>query len=217
MTDDRLSTASSDLVTSMRELNQTVAKTLVTIVDRNLTFAQSLFLSGIEVLEAQTQDLPQLRQVWGQQTQQQQEAFQQLASGMMETFLNILRPWLAFSEQREGAPHSAVDREPQLAQAGAQREREDRPYVCFARIRFQRRHRKLPLFEHGWQSLKLALRQNSLPRVQFAIQPLPKDFFRFFRTRPAVSACQIGSCSRLYVATWQGYLAMNSCHQFRVA
>ncbi len=127
MTDDRLSTASSEVVTSMRELTQTVAKTLVTIVDRNLKFAQSLFLSGIEVLEAQTEDLRHLTQVWGEQTQQQQEAFQTLASGVMETYLNILRPWFSFSEQRGGAPLSAVDQELQLARDGGQRERAPMP------------------------------------------------------------------------------------------
>ncbi len=40
MADDRVYDASSDLVTSMREANQTVAKTLVTALDRNLKFAQ---------------------------------------------------------------------------------------------------------------------------------------------------------------------------------
>jgi hypothetical protein len=35
----------------------------------------------------------------------------------------------------------------------------------------------LPLFERDWQSLKLALRQNSLPKVQFATYGLPTGFF----------------------------------------
>ncbi len=48
--------------------------------------------------------------------------------------------------------------------------------LCFARIRFQRRHIKLPLFERDWQSLKSGLRQHSLPKVQFATKTLPKDF-----------------------------------------
>jgi hypothetical protein len=34
----------------------------------------------------------------------------------------------------------------------------------------------LPLFERDWQSLKLALRHYSLPKVQFATKKLPKDF-----------------------------------------
>jgi hypothetical protein len=34
----------------------------------------------------------------------------------------------------------------------------------------------LPLFERNWQSLKLALRHYSLPKVPFAAKMLPKDF-----------------------------------------
>ena len=127
MADDRLYDASSDLVTSMREVNQTVATTLVTILDRNLKFAQSLFLSGIEVLEGETEDLRHLTHVWGQQTQPQQESFQKLASGAMETYLNVLRTWLSFPQQIGSATRSAVDRELQFAQDGAQREREHSP------------------------------------------------------------------------------------------
>jgi hypothetical protein len=39
----------------------------------------------------------------------------------------------------------------------------------------------LPLFEREWKGLKLALRQNSLPRVQFAAKTLPKRFFLFLK------------------------------------
>jgi len=43
-------------------------------------------------------------------------------------------------------------------------------------IKFQRRRRKLPLFELDWQSFKTELRQLSLPEVPFAVKSLPKDF-----------------------------------------
>jgi hypothetical protein len=84
--------------------------------------------------------------------------------------------------------------------------------VCFASIRFRHCQITLPLFEREWQSLNLALRHYSLPKVQFATKTLPKDFYVFFRKRQAVLARKIGSCSHLYMAMRQGYLAINvSC------
>lgn len=55
--------------------------------------------------------------------------------------------------------------------------------VCFASIRFRRCQITLPLFERDWQSLKSALRQHSLPKVQVAIKALPKDFSTFSERR----------------------------------
>src|SRR5260370_9532073 len=61
-------------------------------------------------------------------------------------------------------------------------------FLCFASIRFRRCQITLPLFERDWQSLKSALRQHSLPKVQFAIKALPKDFSTFSERRiPDVS------------------------------
>jgi hypothetical protein len=53
--------------------------------------------------------------------------------------------------------------------------------VCFARIRFQRRRNKLPLFELDWQSFKTGLCQNMLPKVRIATSKLPKRFFLFLK------------------------------------
>jgi hypothetical protein len=75
----------------------------------------------------------------------------------------------------------------------------------------------LPLFERDLQSLKSGLRQNSLPKVQFATYGLPTGFFTCSEKRQAVCARKIGSCSRLYLATRQGYVAMNTRSQFRAA
>jgi hypothetical protein len=55
--------------------------------------------------------------------------------------------------------------------------------LCFATIRFQRRQITLPLFEREWLSLKTELRQYSLPKVQFAVEKLPKDFSPFSQRR----------------------------------
>ena len=121
MADNKLQDASWDLVNSVREANQAVATTTVTILDRNLKFAQSSFLSAIEVLEGNTNDMSNLAQVWGQQIQRQQEAFQRLASGTMDTYMNFLRVWFSFSQQAWGVTRSTVDREFQAAQETAHR------------------------------------------------------------------------------------------------
>ncbi len=121
MVDHKLYDASSDLVNSVREANQAVATTMVTLLDRNLKFAQSTFLSAIEVLEGETNDMSNLAQAWGQQIQRQQGAFQRLASGTMDTYMNFLRAWFSFPQQAWGVTRSTVDREFQVAQETAHR------------------------------------------------------------------------------------------------
>ena len=116
MADKKLHDASWDLVNSVREANQAVATTTMTVLDRNLKFAQNTFLSGIEVLEGETNDISNLAQAWGQQIQSQQEAFQKLASGTMDIYMNFLRAWFSFSQQAWGAMRSTVDREFEVAQ-----------------------------------------------------------------------------------------------------
>jgi hypothetical protein len=51
---------------------------------------------GIEVLEREADDLCNLAQEWGQQIQKQQDVFQQLVYGTMDTYLNFLRTWFSF-------------------------------------------------------------------------------------------------------------------------
>jgi hypothetical protein len=59
--------------------------------------------------------------------------------------------------------------------------------LCFARLRFQRRRSKLPLFERDVQSFKRELRQNTLPKVQMAISELEAGILSSFRKRETVS------------------------------
>ena len=121
MTDNRLQEASWDLVNSVQEANQLVANTTLTLLDRNMKFAQSTYLSAIEVLEAETNDMNNLAQVRGEQIQRQQEAFQKLASGTMETYVNFLRAWFSFPQQAWSVTRSTVDREIHAAQEAAHR------------------------------------------------------------------------------------------------
>ncbi len=116
----RLYEASSDLVNSVREANQTVANTPVTVLDRNMKFAQSTFLSGVEVLEKETNDMSNLAQVGREQLQQQQDAFQRLTSGLVDLSMNFLRTWFSFPQQAWSVTRSTVDRELQSAQDALQ-------------------------------------------------------------------------------------------------
>ncbi len=126
MANTKIHDASWDLVNSTRDASQVLADTTVTVLDRNMKFVQTTYLSRIEVLERATEDLQNLTREWGQQIQKQQEAFQKLTSGTMEIYLNFLRSWFSFPQLVWGATRSAVDREFQLTQDGAQRVQEPR-------------------------------------------------------------------------------------------
>lgn len=110
--------ATSDLVNSYRETSQAVVDGLVTLQDRNLRFAQSIFVNWIEVLTQQTRSTQHLQQQWGQQTRKRQEAFQRLTSASMQLYLDFLLAPLNLSRQLIEASLPATQRERE------QRERE---------------------------------------------------------------------------------------------
>ena len=126
MADNRIQEASWDVVNSTHEINQTVANTAITGVDRSMRFAQNAFLGGIEVLERETDDLRNLTREWGQQVQKQQDAYQKLWSGTLDTYMNFLRTWFSFYQQAWGATRSTIDREVEFAQEAVQRGQENR-------------------------------------------------------------------------------------------
>jgi predicted metal-dependent hydrolase len=125
MADNRIQEASWDVVNSTHDINQTVANTAITAVDRNMRFAQNAFLGGIEVLEREADDLRNLTQEWSQQVQKQQDAYQKLWSGALDTYMHFLRSWFSFYQQVWGVTRSTVDREFQFAQQAAQRGQEN--------------------------------------------------------------------------------------------
>ena len=119
--------ATSDVVNSYHETSQAVADSLVTLQDRSLRFAQSIFLNWMELLTQQTQSMQHLQQQWGQQTQKQQDAFQRLGSTPMQLYLDFLFAPLAFSRKLVEASQIATQRERELVEASqtaTQRERE---------------------------------------------------------------------------------------------
>jgi len=125
MTDNRIQEASWYVVNSVRDANQAVANTAVTVLDRNMKFAQNTFLGGIEVLERETDDMHNLARERGQQVQKQQEAFLKLWFGSMETYMHFLNTWFSLYQQVWGANRAALDRELRFAQEAAHRGQEN--------------------------------------------------------------------------------------------
>jgi hypothetical protein len=125
MADNKIQEASWDVVNSTHDINQTVANTAITGVDRSMRFAQNTFLGGIEVLERETDDLGNLTREWSRQVQKQQDAYQKLWFGTLDTYMHFLRSWFSFYQQAWGATRSTIDREFQFAQQAAQRGQEN--------------------------------------------------------------------------------------------
>ena len=91
--------ATWDMVDSLRETNQAVADSLVTLQDRNLRFSQNIFLSWTDLLTQQTESVQRLQQQWGQQIPKQQDAFQRLAAASVQLSLSFLLAPFPFARQ----------------------------------------------------------------------------------------------------------------------
>lgn len=108
--------ASWDMVHSFSETNKTVADSLVAMQDRNLKFAQNIFLSWMDLLTQQTESMQNLQQQWGQLTRRQQEAFQRLASSSAQTYMNFLLTPFSFSRQVVEVTGNAMQQDLEMAQ-----------------------------------------------------------------------------------------------------
>jgi hypothetical protein len=91
--------ASWDVINSLRETNQAVADSFASIQDRNLRFAENLFLSWTELLTQQAENVQHLQQQWGHQTRKQQDAFQKLASASMRMYVDFFLTPISFSQR----------------------------------------------------------------------------------------------------------------------
>ena len=120
MADNRINEASWDLVNSIHETNQTDANSLVAVQDRNMRFAQNIFLSGIEVPQNQVENTHNVMQEWGQQVQKQQEAYQRLASATVDIYMDFLRAPFSFYQQLMEATQTAARRGIAYAQNATQ-------------------------------------------------------------------------------------------------
>ena len=108
--------ATRDLVKSFSETSQTFVNSLVTLQERNLRWAQNLWLNWMELLPLQAESVCSLTQQWGQQTQKQLEVSQRLASASLGLSLALLSAPLSFSWQKMDTATTATQRELEHAQ-----------------------------------------------------------------------------------------------------
>ncbi len=116
--------ASWEVVDSIRETNQMVADSLVTIQDRNLKFAQNIFLSWMELFTGQTESIQHWQEQWGQQARTQRDAFQKLASTSTQIYRDLLLAPFAFSRRLVDATEEAMQQEQASARKAARSEQD---------------------------------------------------------------------------------------------
>ncbi len=119
-----------DMVDSLREINQIIANSVMTIQDHHLRFAQNTFLSWMELLTHQTESIQHLQQQWGPQIQKQQGALQKLMPPSMQISMDFLLAPFTLSRKLVEASMTAAQREREPVEASmtaAQREREPVP------------------------------------------------------------------------------------------
>lgn len=107
--------ASWNVIDSFRDTGQTFADNLVTIQDRNLKFAQNVFLSWMELLSQQTESMQHLQQEWGEQVRTQQDTFQKLASTSMQIYMDFLLAPFSFSRRLIDVTEDAAQQERESA------------------------------------------------------------------------------------------------------
>src|SRR6266516_4549561 len=90
------------------EAHQTAAQSLAALQERNINFFQSFFTESMEAIKKQTESAQILMQELGQKTQEQQEAFQQLALQSMASYFDFLSTPLSAYQQSVQAAQAAI-------------------------------------------------------------------------------------------------------------
>lgn len=105
--------AAEELTTSFRENNRAFVESALTALDLNTRFAQSLFESGIAVLNAHAANTRQLTHLVVSQSHRQQEAFQTLMRASLDAYLNFFTAASSFYlhslESAERSSNSLVE------------------------------------------------------------------------------------------------------------
>lgn len=116
----QINESSWEAIDTIRETSQHVADSLVTIQDRNLKFAQTIFLGWMELVTGQTESIRHVQQQWEQQIRTQRDAFQKLASSSMHMYLDFLRAPFAFSRRLIDETEDAIQQEQEAVREAAQ-------------------------------------------------------------------------------------------------
>lgn len=95
----KLTEATWDVVKTLQEVNVAMVDSAVATQERNLKYAQTMLLDGVEVFKSQVESSNGLMQELIALFHKQQETFQVLASTSMETYLEALYRPLSYYKQ----------------------------------------------------------------------------------------------------------------------
>ena len=112
---NKVNDAAWNLSTSVRESNQAIVDSVVSAQERNMKFAQNIFLSWIDLLTQQTESMQHLQQQWGQQIQTQRDTFQRLASTSMQIYMDFFLAPFSFSRRLVDETEDAMRKERESA------------------------------------------------------------------------------------------------------
>ncbi len=116
MTDNNVHEATRHMTASIQEANQAIVNSAVAAQERNVKFIQSVLANGTEVLQAHGESTRDLAQTLAELSRRQQEAFQTVARGSFDTFVDFLTDPFSYNQQVLETAGSAAGREVEAAQ-----------------------------------------------------------------------------------------------------
>lgn len=99
MTEYKVDEATWTMVQAIREANEAIADSAVVAQERNIKYARSIFLNGIELLKSHTESTRNLTQELVEQSQKQQAAFQALLHEAVDAYVGFLYAPLSYYKQ----------------------------------------------------------------------------------------------------------------------
>ncbi len=110
MAEDQLNEITWNLVNSFQDASRAVSDNMIAAQERNLKFAQSMFVNGMEVLRNQTESTRSLIEEFGKQAQKQQDAYQRLVYASVNSFMDLLSAPLSYTRQMLDTAESVTQR-----------------------------------------------------------------------------------------------------------
>jgi hypothetical protein len=99
MTEYKVNEAAWTLVKAIREASEAIADGAVVAQERNIKYAQSIFLDGIEVLKSDRESTQSLIQELVEQSQKQRAALQALLHEAVDAYVGFLYTPFSYYKQ----------------------------------------------------------------------------------------------------------------------
>ncbi len=99
MTDNKVNEATWNIVKTIREANQAFTDSMVAAQERNIRYAQSVLINGMEVLKGQAAGTRALTQEMVDLYQKQQEAYQALVTESVNTYMDMMRTPVSYYKE----------------------------------------------------------------------------------------------------------------------